>query len=396
MRKIRRAILTAVGLVLFAIAFWALISRYLPITNHAVLLTSAFFPYLLLCAIVSLACLALAGRWLPLGLCAGLTATMLAVQIPLYVVSATAATEGVRVRVVSANLRDGQAEPQSLMSLIRNDADVIAFQELTSDEVNRLFAAGIGVTFPYRWLDAHGGAQGVGLWSRFPLTATRRIGGYTFAMISAQIRVPGASIDPTIVVVHLPGPWPQPIDSWRRDITRLPTTLQEVAERADGGCVIAAADLNSTMDMRPFRSLLKDGYQDAVEQTGSGIMPTFPADRLLPPVVAIDHVLSRGCTATSLRTITIPGSDHRGLVTCGDDSAVVADGMNPTRGPRWCSWSRWSSRLLLGATPGMTMLCGVLGVRKSLLGNIRFERQKKHNVDGYENQKHRCGCSDDH
>jgi endonuclease/exonuclease/phosphatase (EEP) superfamily protein YafD len=34
----------------------------------------------------------------------------------------------------------------------------------------------------------------------------------------------------------------------------------------------------------------------------------------LPPFVAIDHVLTRNCTATSLRTLKIPGSDHRGLV----------------------------------------------------------------------------------
>lgn len=258
--------------------------------------------------------LALAGRWVPVSLSAGLTVTMLAVQLPLYVGSDTAAAEGVRLRVISANLRDGQAEPQHVVSLIRDQADVLAFQELTPGEVDRLSAAGINVTFPYRWLDANGGARGVGLWSRFPLNARRRIGGYTFAMISVQIRVPGLSIDPTVVVVHLPGPWPQPIDSWRRDITLLPATLQEVAERAGTGCVVAAADLNSTTDMRPFRTLLNDGYRDAAEQSGAGIEPTFPADWRLPPFVAIDHVLTRGCTATSLRTIEVPGSDHRGLV----------------------------------------------------------------------------------
>ncbi len=37
-------------------------------------------------------------------------------------------------------------------------------------------------------------------------------------------------------------------------------------------------DYNSTTDMRQFRDLLTDGYHDAVEQTGSGFAPTFPAD----------------------------------------------------------------------------------------------------------------------
>ena len=212
-----------------------------------------------------MALLILASRWILVILSTGLTVTMLVVQLPLYVGSDTAATEGVRLRVISANLRDGQAEPQHVGSLARDQTDVLAVQELTPGEVDRLSAAGIDVTFPYRWLDARGAAQGVGLWSRFPPDATRRIGGYTFAMVSAQIRVPGISIDPTIVVVHLPGPWPQPIDSWRRDISLLPATLQEVADRAGTGCVIAAADLNSTTDMRPFRTLLNDGYRDAAQ-----------------------------------------------------------------------------------------------------------------------------------
>ena len=256
----------------------------------------------------------LASRWILVILSTGLTVTALAVQLPLYVGSDAAPTETVRLRVISANLRDGQAEPQQVVSLARDQTDVLAVQELTPGEVDRLTAAGIDVTFPYRWLDARRGAQGVGLWSRFPLDTTRRIGGFTFAIFSAQIRVPGVSIDPSIVVVHLPGPWPQPIDIWRRDITLLPTTLQEVAERAGTGCVIAAADLNSTTDMVPFRTLLNYGYRDAAEQSGAGIKPTFPADWRLPPLVAIDHVLTRGCTATSLRTIKIPGSDHRGLI----------------------------------------------------------------------------------
>jgi endonuclease/exonuclease/phosphatase (EEP) superfamily protein YafD len=312
--KSRRAVLTAVGSVAFGIAFCALVSRYLPITNHAVLITSAFSPYLLLAAPFGMTLLFLAGRWILVILSTGLTVAMLVVQLPMYIGANTAATEDVRLRVISANLRDGRAEPQDVVSLARDQTDVLAVQELTPGEVDRLSAAGIDTTFPYRWLDARDAAEGVGLWSRFPLETARRIAGYTFAMVSAQIRVPGISTAPTIVVVHLPGPWPQPIDGWRHDIALLPATLREVAERAGTGCVVAAADLNSTTDMRPFRTLLTDGYRDAAEQSGSGIQPTFPSDSRLPPLIAIDHILTRNCTATSLRTNGIPGSDHRGLV----------------------------------------------------------------------------------
>jgi endonuclease/exonuclease/phosphatase (EEP) superfamily protein YafD len=300
--------------VAFVTSGWALASRYLPITNHVVLLTAALSPYLTLCAALSAVLLILARRWMLAIAAAVLTVTTLAVQAPLYRGSDATRTAGAVVRVMSANLREGLADPDYPVRSARAQADVVAFQELTPQEVDRLSAAGLDATFPYRWLDARASASGVGVWSRFPMHATRRIDGYENAFVSAQIPVPGTSIDPTVVVAHIPGPWPQPIDDWHRDLDRLPVTFLEVAERAGEGSVIVAGDLNSTTDMRPFRALLRNGYRDAAEQSGAGIEPTFPADWPLPAFLAIDHILTRGCAATSLRTMEIPGSDHRALV----------------------------------------------------------------------------------
>jgi endonuclease/exonuclease/phosphatase (EEP) superfamily protein YafD len=285
----------------------------LPITNHVVLLTAALSPYLMLCGPLSVALLTLARRWILAIVAGGLAIATLAVQLPLYRGSDTVRIAGVGLRVISANLREGQADPGYLVRSAREQADVLAFQELTPHEVDRLSAAGLDATFPYRWLDARAGASGVGVWSRLPMHAAKRIGGYTFALVSAQIRIAGISTDPTVVVAHITGPWPQPIDGWRRDLDRLPVTLLEVARQTGGGPVIVAGDLNSTTDMRSFRGLLRNGYRDAVEQSGAGFEPTFPADWRLPPFIAIDHILTRSCTATSLRTIKIPGSDHWGL-----------------------------------------------------------------------------------
>jgi endonuclease/exonuclease/phosphatase (EEP) superfamily protein YafD len=214
---------------------------------------------------------------------------------------------------MSANIYFGRADAHHLVGSARAQADVLAVQELTPRAVDRLSAAGLDATFPYRWLDARGGSTGVGMWSRYPIQAPARIDGYTMAFLSAQVQVTGVATNPTVVVAHLPGPWPYPIDDWRRDLDRLPTTLREIAERAKRGAVIVAADVNTTTDMRPFRALLHDGYRDAAEQSAAGIQPTFPADTELPPLIAIDHILTRNCAATSLRTLTIPGSDHRGL-----------------------------------------------------------------------------------
>jgi endonuclease/exonuclease/phosphatase (EEP) superfamily protein YafD len=307
---IRRA-LNGTALVASAVAASALASRYMPITNHAVLLTAALSPYLMLGAPLSAVLLILVRRWAFTLIAATLTVAVLAVQLPLYRSSAAAPAAGATLRVISANLFEGQADPGSIVRLARADADVLVVQELTSQEADRLSAAGLEATFPYRWLDARGEAAGVGVWSRLPLRNTKRVGGYRFALLSARIELAGVSVEPTVVAVHVPAPWP--IEDWRRDLARLPATLVEVDDEAGGGSTIVAADLNSTTDMRPFRELLRNGYRDAVLQSGAGLAPTFPANRRLPPFVAVDHILTRNCTATSLRTVKLPGSDHRGL-----------------------------------------------------------------------------------
>ena len=305
---------SAIGFVTLVIAGCAFASRYLSITNHVTFITAALSPYLMLCAPVAAALLLWGRHWILASAAAGLTVAAFAVQLPLYLHSTGGRAAGVEVRLMSANLYEGTAGPDPLVRSAREQADVVAFQELTQQQADRLSRAGLDATFPYRWLEARDGPGGAGIWSRFPIETPSRIDGYTFAFLSAHIRVAGVSTDPTVVVAHVAGPWPQAIDNWRRDLSRLPVTLSEVGDQAGAGSVIVATDVNSTTDMRPFRGLLRNGYRDAAEQSGAGIKPTFPADSRLPPFVAIDHILTRNCTATSLRTLEIPGSDHRGLV----------------------------------------------------------------------------------
>lgn len=90
--------------------------------------------------------------------------------------------------------------------------------------------------------------------------------------------------------------------------------MNNLAETAGQGAVIVAGDFNSTPDMRQFRDLLTNGYRDAVEQTGAGFAPTFPSNKWFPPVLVIDHVLTRNAAASSIQTVDIPGSDHRALL----------------------------------------------------------------------------------
>ena len=90
--------------------------------------------------------------------------------------------------------------------------------------------------------------------------------------------------------------------------------LANFAADAGPGAVIIGGDYNSTPDMRQFRDLLTDGYRDAVEQLGAGFAPTFPSNRWYPPLITIDHILTRNAAASSIRTIEVLGSDHRALL----------------------------------------------------------------------------------
>lgn len=247
-------------------------------------------------------------------LAGGLTIVTVATQLPVYIrESNQIGADDVRVRVLTANLYLGQADGKSLVSAA-SGADVLALQELTPPEVQRLSAAGLDKEFPYRALDARNLASGVGLYSRFPITDPKRIYDYELAMVTAHVKIQGLATNPTILVAHLAGPWPQPIDTWNGDLSRMPATLRQLAMSAGPGCAIAAGDFNSTPDMRPFRNLLREGYRDAAGQAGAGFTATYPADTWVPPLISIDHMLTYQCTATTADTLELPGSDHRGLI----------------------------------------------------------------------------------
>jgi endonuclease/exonuclease/phosphatase (EEP) superfamily protein YafD len=294
-----------------AITGFTFAARLVPIHDHILLISAALSPYLMLASLVVAPLLLRCRRWLLATVTIVIALAAVATQLPVFI-PRNHASGHATVRVLTANLYLSQADPAAVAATARDRADVVAFEELTPQAVRAFAAAGLDRDFPYRGLDARAYASGVGLYSRFPIVDSRPIYHYALAMVTARVHVPGVAMNPTILVAHVAGPWPQPTDVWNDDLTRMPTTLREAA--SGGGCVIAAGDFNSTRDMWQFRNLLRQGYQDAAEQAGAGITATYPANIALPPMIAIDHVLTRRCVATSADTVTLPGSDHRGLV----------------------------------------------------------------------------------
>lgn len=223
----------------------------------------------------------------------------------------------VDVRVFSSNLRLGRVEAPAFVDLAAKHADVVTVSELTPAAVERYTQAGIAEHFPYSVLAPSSGADGIGLWSRYPVTPISGSESRNYTMAAARVQVPGVQLQPLIASVHIESPVSSnrdTVDNWRIGISAMNAALSAFSLNVGSGAVIVAGDFNSTPDMRQFRDLLKTGYRDAVEQTGSGFAPTFPSRAWHPPLLTIDHILTRNAAASSVETAYVPGSDHRALL----------------------------------------------------------------------------------
>jgi len=313
-----RVFTTVLGVLAFVVGAVGLASRYLPITNEAILVVAAASPYLTTASGVALILFALARRWVLTIAAALLCVVMVGVQLPRFIGPEPMDVPSVAVRVVTANLGFGRADSSGVAELARSSADVLVIQELTPEAVAGLSSAGVDGTFPHRILNPEAKASGIGIWSRYPIVDSSQVEGYQMPMLRARIQVPGVRFAPTLLAVHLAAPWVQPLHIFREDMTRFPATLRDVARDAGSGAVIVAGDLNSTMDMQPFRKFLDEGYRDAGEQVGAGLTRTYPSKPWRKPMIGIDHVLVYNCAASSVRTVALPGSDHQGLATVID------------------------------------------------------------------------------
>lgn len=245
-----------------------------------------------------------------------------AIQVSWYYVgsrtrSALAEDRHIEIRVFSSNIFKGRADPEAFVRLASDNADVITVAELTPDSVDRFRRAGLERIFPYSHLFPSSGAGGIGMWSRYPLTPLSVPRHRNVVMPAAQLSVPGVAVEPVLASTHVMSPVAgdeNTVADWSAGMAAAKAQLDNFARSAGAGAVIIGGDYNSTPDMRQFRDLLTNGYRDAVEETGAGFAPTFPSGTRIPPLITIDHVLTRNAAATSVRVVYVPGSDHRALL----------------------------------------------------------------------------------
>jgi endonuclease/exonuclease/phosphatase (EEP) superfamily protein YafD len=290
---------------LYALARLAGVDR---ITSLSSLLipAMAIVPYVAAGVVIPLAVAGLSRNRPAFAVAAVAAAVFAGVVLPRAVGGVQSHAGGPRLRILTANLRFGQAGDGDLIDLVRRTgADVLSVQEFTPAAAGRLDEAGIEQVLPYRVIDPRPGPEGSGLYSRYPLTQLPDRGPTTFAMVSAALDVPDAP-PVRLTAAHPPAPLGPDAARWRHDLREIPPATPH------GQVGIVAGDFNATLDHLPLRRLIGTGFRDAADATGQGLVPTF---RPWPPIT-IDHVLAdKRCAFQKVKIYYQPGSDHRALFT---------------------------------------------------------------------------------
>jgi len=239
-------------------------------------------------------------RWLTV-FALGLLVVQVVVLVPRFTADGAAIPDGAaRLRVATVNSHVGNVDAKALVDFVRSERiDVLAVEELAPQAIPGLDAAGLREVMPYRELRPKDDSS---LYSRFPFTSSGPLPApTTWPQTTATLTVAGRAVE--VVAVHTYYPAGDP-DRWTRDMVALKAVAHENS--------VLLGDFNATLDHAPMRDLLSAGLVDAHAELGRGWAPTWPADRALPPLVQLDHVLhGHGFAAVAVGERTLPGSDHR-------------------------------------------------------------------------------------
>lgn len=290
-------------------------AHFLGPVSTAVTLLASFAPLSTLLALLLVVPLVLTRFRIAAVVAALVAAVGIAAESPLYIAATSTAAEAPKLRLLQANIRLGEADPDTLASLVRNQGvDVLTVSELTEPAAQRLSVAGLDGELPFSFIQPREGGNGAGIFSRHPLTDAVDLPGLRHKNLRAVVDVPGAG-PVAVYALHPLPPYPEPSWRWALELDRIGAILAD-----EPLPIVIGGDFNSTYDHERFRNLLRagarDGFQlaDAAEFLGAGIVPTYPADQWYPAVLAIDRILTRGTTAVSFDRIEVPGSDHYGVI----------------------------------------------------------------------------------
>ena len=289
--------------------------RTVPPRDDGTALVAAFIPYGIIGYALALLCfgvaLLLARRRTALLLVSAIVAALLALHLswmaPFFVPDRRPATTK-PFTVFSLNVHLGQADPAQVAQQGLT-ADVVVLVEATPSAVAALKAFEWDARFPYSVGDVPGSISNTVIYSRFPLTDTASTPGTSFQqyVTTASAGIP----DLRIIAAHPCNPYCGR-GLWATEHAVLQSSVEQNLDQP----LMVVGDLNAVNDHGPMRALRRAGMKSATDVVGAGWLPTYPANRRLPPLLPIDHVLLNDqLTATSISTVHIDGTDHLGLVT---------------------------------------------------------------------------------
>lgn len=214
------------------------------------------------------------------------------------------------MRILTANLRAGLADPEALADLLSEAAiDIACFQELGPAHVEAVRSV-----LPHGTLDPGSGRTrfyGMGIAAREPIDVQvlpldgrrgfRTVLDESLELLNVHVMVYASRNTPHAGILR------------RRQMRQLLEHLDATPQQPR----LLLGDLNSwavTPAYRALTSRLRDLHVDYARTSGGAVSPTWglrPGSRRL---LRIDHVLGSGIQAARVEVVTLQGSDHDGLI----------------------------------------------------------------------------------
>lgn len=220
-----------------------------------------------------------------------------------------------RLRVLSANLWNGGADPEGFVALVeRVRADVVAVQELTAAQAEALRRA-----LPHGVLEPASDYSGMGIAGRTPL-AVRHLSlpCRDARMADLRLRGPdGAAVAVELVNVHIEAPHNRP--TWhtvaRRRGQWRALERHLVAHPHRPGLVVG--DFNSTPLWPLYRRItghLHDAALIDARRRGGRAARTWGPWHGAPRLLRIDHAFVRHLEVLDFAVVDVPSGDHSAVV----------------------------------------------------------------------------------
>jgi endonuclease/exonuclease/phosphatase (EEP) superfamily protein YafD len=222
---------------------------------------------------------------------------------------------GRHLRIVSANLWNGRADPAAFAELVdRLQADAVAVQELTERQ-----AAALTRVVPHGRLEPRGDFLGMGVALRRPGRVRRLRLPYRDAWL-AEAHANGSSDGDgmiEIINVHVRAPHSPP--TVRAFLNRRGQVrgLERHLETHPDLRRVLIGDLNATPlwpAYRRLRARLIDAAVAAAEQNSHRPQPTWGPWPSAPRLLRIDHALVSGLVVREFRVLPVVGADHSAIV----------------------------------------------------------------------------------